>query len=84
MSFETTKSARTWEYLATFFTSPGFSDERVLIYMATDLYDSPAESRENERIEVLRHPLAKLDEAIADCRDGKSLIGLLWFKGYRA
>ena len=84
MSFETTKSARTWEYLATFFTSPGFSDERVLIYMATDLYDSPAESGENERIEVLRHPLAKLDEAIAGCRDGKSLIGLLWFKAYRA
>ncbi|MBA3301977.1 MAG: NUDIX hydrolase [Thermoleophilaceae bacterium] len=78
------KGARIWEHLATFFTSPGFSDERVLIYMATDLYDDPAQSPENERIEVLRQPLAKIDDAIADCRDGKSLVGLLWFKAYCA
>ncbi|MBA2505289.1 MAG: NUDIX hydrolase [Thermoleophilaceae bacterium] len=78
------KGARTWEHLATFWTSPGFSNERVLIYMATDLFDSQAEAEEHERINVLCRPLSELDEAIAECSDSKSLIGMLWFKAYKS
>ena len=49
---------------------------------ATDLYDESAESEENERIEIVKVPLAELDDAIRDCRDSKSLIGLLWLRAY--
>src|SRR4051812_3979776 len=42
------KGARTWQHLTTFYGSPGFSDEQVHIYLATDLYDASAESEENE------------------------------------
>jgi 8-oxo-dGTP pyrophosphatase MutT (NUDIX family) len=76
------KGARTWEHLTTFFSSPGFSDEVVHVYLATDLYDERATAAENERIEIRAVPLGELDDAIADCRDAKSLIGLLWFKAY--
>jgi 8-oxo-dGTP pyrophosphatase MutT (NUDIX family) len=77
------KGAHTWEHLTTFWSSPGFSDEEVHVYLATDLYDETAETVENERIEIREVPLGELDDVISRCRDAKSLIGLLWFRAYR-
>jgi 8-oxo-dGTP pyrophosphatase MutT (NUDIX family) len=71
------KGAREWELLHEFFTSAGFADERMYLYLATDLFDRSAESEENERIDVEPWPLERLHEAIAACHDAKSLIGLL-------
>ncbi len=76
------KGARTWEQLCRCYSSPGFSNEEMHVYLATDLYDESAEAAEQERIEVEVIPLARLDETIAGCRDAKSLIGLLWLRAY--
>jgi 8-oxo-dGTP pyrophosphatase MutT (NUDIX family) len=76
------KGARSWERMTRFYTSPGFADEEVHLYLATDLHDESAEADENERIEVVEIPLDRLDEAIRDCRDSKSLVGLLWFRAF--
>jgi ADP-ribose pyrophosphatase len=73
------KQAGSWKELFVFFTSPGFSDERVWLYLATDLSQAPdAEPDEDERIEIVPWRLDRLDEAIAECDDSKSLIALLW------
>ncbi len=73
------KRAREWSQIACFYTSPGFSDERVWLYLATGLQDDPeAEPIEDERIEIVPWPLDRLDDAIAACEDSKSLIALLW------
>lgn len=78
------KKAGSWEEIFAFYTSPGFSDERVWIYLATDLSDSgPAEADEDERIEIVPWPLAELDAAIDECEDSKSLIALLWLASRR-
>jgi ADP-ribose pyrophosphatase len=75
------KQAASWEELFVFFTSPGFSDERVWLYLATDLSDAHgAEPDPDERIEIVPWPLDRLDDAIAECEDAKSLIALLWLK----
>jgi 8-oxo-dGTP pyrophosphatase MutT (NUDIX family) len=74
------KGARTWRHLTSFYTSPGFADEECHLYLATDLHDAPAEAAEEERIEVVQVPLAELDRVIQECRDAKSLVGLLWFQ----
>jgi ADP-ribose pyrophosphatase len=76
------KGARTWEELKQFWSSPGFADERVWVYLATDLYDEALDSDENERIEVVTVPLTELDGLIRECEDAKTLIGLLWFRSY--
>ncbi|HEX8066466.1 MAG TPA: NUDIX hydrolase [Thermoleophilaceae bacterium] len=76
------KGAREWRHLVTCYASPGFSNERYYVYLATDLYDAEGESEENERIEVEAVPLAELDAAIERTTDAKSLIGLLWFRAY--
>ncbi len=73
------KQAGQWTELMAFYTSPGFSDERVWLYRATDLTDAPdVEPDELERIEIVPWPLAQLDQAIEQCEDSKSLIALLW------
>src|SRR3954467_1702895 len=50
------KGAREWTHLPTFFSSAGFSDEQVHVYLATGLHDERAESNEEERIEVKALP----------------------------
>ena len=76
------KGAREWRLLTRFWSTPGFADEEIHVYLATDLYDESAEAEENERIEIVTVPLDGLDETIADCRDAKTLVGLLWLRAY--
>ncbi len=76
------KGARTWQHLTRFYTSPGFADEQCHLFMATDLYDERAETDENERIEIVEVPLTQLDSVIRDCRDSKTLVGLLWLRAF--
>ncbi|HEX4282675.1 MAG TPA: NUDIX hydrolase [Solirubrobacteraceae bacterium] len=78
------KRADNWEELFVFYTSPGFSDERVWLYLANGLSDSPeVEADEDERIEIVPWPVGKLDEAIDQCEDSKTLIALLWLVARR-
>ena len=76
------KCARSWEHLTTCYSSPGFTDETLQIYLATDLHDADTEPDQSERIEVRRVPLADLDETIRACRDAKTLVGLLWLRAF--
>jgi 8-oxo-dGTP pyrophosphatase MutT (NUDIX family) len=76
------KGARAWKHLTSFYTSPGFADEECHVYLATDLYDRQSDAADSERIEIVEAPLADLDDLIADCRDSKTLVGLLWFRAY--
>jgi 8-oxo-dGTP pyrophosphatase MutT (NUDIX family) len=72
------KGAEHWEHLTTFFTSVGFADEQVHVYLATGLHDREVEPPDHdERIEIVPWPLDRLDDALAETRDSKTLIGLL-------
>ncbi len=76
------KAAATWQHLHTFYASPGFTDERIHAYLATDLTDDPLDAEENERIEVVSEPLSRLDDVIRMCEDAKSLVALMWFRAF--
>ena len=71
------KAAEHWEHLATFYTSPGFTNEECHVFLATGLSDAQADTKENERIEICTYPLADLDHLIEQTQDSKTLIGLL-------
>jgi ADP-ribose pyrophosphatase len=78
------KAAEHWEELKAIYTSPGFSDERIHVFLATGLRDVPRpEVDEDERIEIVAWPLERLDEAIAACSDAKSLVGLQLLRARR-
>jgi 8-oxo-dGTP pyrophosphatase MutT (NUDIX family) len=74
------KAAARWEPILDYVSSVGVLDETVHLFHATELSDRGAEAEDNERIEVVRWPLADLDGAIAATRDAKTLIGLLMLK----
>ena len=71
------RSASDWRELKRFYTSPGFAEEEVTVFLATGLQQVEHEPDPEERIEIVPWPLAELDAAIAECRDSKSLIGML-------
>jgi 8-oxo-dGTP pyrophosphatase MutT (NUDIX family) len=73
------KQAEHWEDLGSFYTSAGFTNEEVFLYLATgisDAGDTPA-VEEDERIDIEVRPLSDLDAIIEANKDAKTLIGLM-------
>jgi 8-oxo-dGTP pyrophosphatase MutT (NUDIX family) len=74
------RGADTWEPIMSYYSSVGFTSEKVELFLATDLHDAEAESEENERIEIVAWPLNRLDDAIEASTDAKTVIGLMWLR----
>jgi ADP-ribose pyrophosphatase len=66
-----------WVEAATFFTTPGFCDEKMHLFIATDLEQGEADPQGGEEIELVRVPVAELPGLIDEIEDGKTLAGLL-------
>jgi ADP-ribose pyrophosphatase len=66
------------EPLATFFTTPGFTDEVIHIYKATGLMPGKQNLDHDEVLEVVELPLREAIGRIGDgtIRDGKTIVGL--------
>jgi 8-oxo-dGTP pyrophosphatase MutT (NUDIX family) len=75
--------AAEWRQIKRIYTSPGFTDEQVYVFLATGLTKVEAQPSEGERIEVVTMPVDELDAAIAACVDAKSLVGLMLFRELR-
>jgi ADP-ribose pyrophosphatase len=74
---ETGYRARTWTKLASFWVSPGYVQERMTIYLATDLTAGVATPMDDERIETRWFPRKELAEMIRDGKieDAKTMVG---------
>ena len=79
---EVGKGAREWRHLVSFYNSPGLLSEENHLFLAQELFDESLDAEEEERIEIVRLPVERLDEAIGELRDAKTLIGLLWFRSF--
>lgn len=71
-------------HLATIYSSPGFTNEKIHVYMATDLKKGSIHPDEDERIDLM---YVSLDEAIdminnGNIRDAKTVVGILTAKQY--
>jgi ADP-ribose pyrophosphatase len=80
---ETGLRAKTWKKLTTFFPSPGYVEEKMTIYLATDLTQGEAQPMEDERIETRWFTKKELRDLIASNKilDAKTMIGFLhWSK----
>ena len=74
---ETGYRARTWSKLASFWVSPGYVQERMTIYLATDLTAGVATPMDDERIETRWFTRKELAEMIGDGKieDAKTMVG---------
>ena len=71
--------ARQLERLAFFYTTPGFCDERMYVFRATELAEVPARPEEDERIELRWFAPREADAMVdaGEVREGKTLVALL-------
>jgi ADP-ribose pyrophosphatase len=65
--------------LSEFFVSPGFCEEKMWLYLATDLTETAQRLEDDELIEVVRLPFSRALEMISDgeIEDAKTIIGLM-------
>ena len=77
---ETGYRARDLQPLTTIYTTPGFTDERIHLFLATGLSRGTAGLDHDEFMEVLTMPLSEVLDAIRDGRiiDAKSICALLY------
>ena len=74
---EVGRAAGRWEDLGGFWTAPAVLREFMHCFLAEELRPARAAADEDEEIEVVRWPLADLDDLIAGADDAKTLIGLM-------
>jgi ADP-ribose pyrophosphatase len=67
-----------WEQVAVFYTSPGYSDERLIVFLAQELEDIGASPEESEDVELVLLPLSELRKLLgsSEFQDAKTIIGL--------
>src|SRR5436190_9982354 len=70
--------ARNLEKLSEFFVSPGFCEEKMWLYLATDLKETEQRLEDDEILEVVRLPIGRALQMITEgeIEDAKTIIGL--------
>jgi len=78
---ETGLRAKNWKKLATFYPSPGYGQEKMTIFLATELTQGEAQPMEDERIETRWFTKKEFTEMIRSNKiiDGKTMIGYLYW-----
>jgi ADP-ribose diphosphatase len=67
------------EKLSEFFVSPGFLEEKMWVYLATELSEGKQRLDEDEILDIVRLPMADALEMITsgEIQDAKTIIGLM-------
>ncbi|HLX74733.1 MAG TPA: NUDIX hydrolase, partial [Terriglobales bacterium] len=79
---ETGYTARRWKRALFFYSSPGFLDETMAIYLAMGLISGQAQPEEDELIQKRLFPLPAAVRMVMNGRiqDGKTIAGVLWLQ----
>jgi ADP-ribose pyrophosphatase len=77
---ETGYTARTLLPMTSFYTTPGFTDERIHLFAAVGLSEGDAQLESDEILDLHTVALSKAMEMIAagEIQDGKTMIGLMF------
>jgi ADP-ribose diphosphatase len=82
---ETGCTAASIQRLTTVYTTPGFTDERIHLFLATGLIRGEAHRDSDEFLEVVTKSLSDALVMIesGEIQDGKTVVGLLFAAGFR-
>ena len=76
---ETGLTAGDWTHLGDIFTTPGFTDERISLYLARELDVGSSHPDEDEFLNVVRVPIGEITDAIlrGEITDAKTVCAVL-------
>ena len=74
---ETGLQGGVWTEVASFFTTPGFCDERMHVFVARGVEAGDGRPEASEEIEHVPVPLAEVPTLLPEIADAKTLVGLL-------
>jgi len=82
---ETGARAAQLEHLTTIYTTPGFTDERIHLFLATELTVEEPDHQDDEFIQVRAKPLSEALRMVRDREivDSKSISALFFVAGFR-
>ncbi len=70
-----------WRELAAFWTTPGFCRERMHVFAAEGVERGEASPADDEDLELVRWPVAEIEQRLHEIEDAKTLAGLLLYLG---
>ncbi len=78
-------AAKKIDYLYDFYTSPGFTNERINVFIASDLYDSDLSCDEDEFLEIVKVKIEDLIDMLHnyEINDAKSIIAAQYLENLR-
>lgn len=81
---ETGCTAAKMEHLYTFFTTPGFTDEKIHLFVGTGLTSGESELESDEFVEVVPTPISAALKMIKDgtINDAKTALSILYVAGF--
>jgi ADP-ribose pyrophosphatase len=68
-----------WRELGAFYTSPGFADERIVVFAAEELDVGEPDPDEGEDVRVEHWRVEEIGARIAELEDAKTIAGLLLY-----
>ena len=68
-----------WRSLGTYFTSPGFLDEQMHLFLAEDLERGEQDLDDGEDVQIVRWPVDDVEQRLDELEDVKTVAALLLF-----
>lgn len=68
-----------WDKLGAFFTTPGFCNERMHVFVAEDVKRGESDLEDDEDVELVRWPVREIAQRIGELEDAKTIAGLLLY-----
>jgi ADP-ribose pyrophosphatase len=83
---ETGITAKRWKNAASFYSSPGFLDETMALFLARGLTQGKAQPEEDEVIQARFFPLSRAVKMVMSGKilDAKTMAGVLWIERFRS
>jgi ADP-ribose pyrophosphatase len=76
---ETGLTGGEWRQVTAFWTTPGFTRERMTLFFVEGVEQGEASPEEDEAFELVRWPVGEIESHLGEIEDAKTLVGLLLY-----
>jgi len=68
-----------WRELTSFWTTPGFCREHMVLFVAEGVEPGEPDPDADENVDIVRWPVSEIESRLGEIEDAKTLVGLLLY-----